>query len=270
MGRHYALPAGEEPAVADAILEHYLPRSASDRLPAGDLGAALGVADRVDTLAGCFKLGLAPSGSNDPYGLRRAALAILNILLDKGWRLPLATLVERAGAEGAAAELLEFFRTRLRGLLVDGRNLPADCVDAALAARADDVPDAVARAVAVAHLRDRPDFEPLGVAFKRVVNILKGEQAAGEPDEARFVDAERSLWSRFAAVRDQASGLIADARYDAALRELATLKPNIDKFFDDVLVMDPDPAVRDNRLRLLSSIAATFNRIADFRQLAVK
>jgi glycyl-tRNA synthetase beta chain len=270
MGRHYALHAGEPPEVADAILEHYLPRSASDRLPAGALGAALGIADRMDTICGCFNLGLAPSGSNDPYGLRRAALAVLNVLIDKGWRISLATLIERTGGGAAGAEILEFFRTRLRGLLVDGRGLAADCVDAALAARADDVPDAVARAVAVAQLRDRPDFEPLGVAFKRVVNILKGEQVAGAPDETLFAAAEKSLWTRFGVLRDAAAGLIADGRYDAALRELTALKPHIDKFFDDVLVMDPDPAVRENRLRLLSSIAATFIQIADFRQLAVK
>jgi glycyl-tRNA synthetase beta chain len=176
--------------------------------------------------------------------------------------VPLSTVV--------GPDVLEFLKTRLRGLLVDGRGLAADCVDAALAAGFDDVPDAVARATAVAHLRDRPDFEPLGIAFKRVANILKGEQHAGEPDAGRFGDAERSLWDRYTGVAAQARRLIDERAYDAALRELATLKPSIDKFFDEVLVMDPDPTIRENRLRLLGAIAGTFIRVADFRQLAVK
>src|SRR5688572_18066848 len=120
MGSHYARLAGEEPAVAEAVLEHYLPKGATDRLPTGDLGAALGIADRMDTLAGCFKLGLAPTGSNDPFGLRRAALAVLNILIDRGWRTSLQRLAifaaERVGGADVAP-LLDFFRTRLRGLL---------------------------------------------------------------------------------------------------------------------------------------------------------
>ncbi len=133
------------------------------------------------------------------------------------------------------------------------------------------MPDAVARATAVAHLRDRADFEPLAVAFKRVANILMGAAGAGTPDEAVFTDAsEKALWQNFAGVRDVVAGHVTSRDYDAALRELAGLKPAVDKFFDDVLVMDPDAAVRANRLNLLGTINATFMKIADFRQLAVK
>ena len=278
MGRYYAPAWGAGPEVADAILEHYLPRTAQDRLPPSALGAALAIADRVDTIVGCWSVGLAPTGSADAFGLRRAALAVLNILGERGWKLPLATLVAEAAAlqkvsvpAAAPGEILEFMRTRLRGLLVDGRNLAADCVDAALAAGADDVPDAIARAVAVAHLRDRPDFEPLGVAFKRVANIIKG----GDAGELVALDAgahpsERALWDRFVAVRDTVLGLVGGRDYDAALRELAGLKPAVDKFFDDVLVMDDDPAVRRRRLALLGTLNRTFLRIADFKLLAVR
>src|SRR5262249_57474129 len=136
----------------------------------------------------------------DAFGLRRAALAVLTTLIDRGWSLPVGELVAAAAAlqpvkvpAAAPAEILEFLRTRLRGLLVDGRGLAADCVDAALAAGADDVPDAVRRATAVSHLRDRPDFEPLGIAFKRVANILKGEQAHAPPDPPRFHQAQPAL-----------------------------------------------------------------------------
>ena len=277
MGRHYARLAGEDPAVADAILEHYLPRTAQDSLPKGDLGAALGIADRIDTVCGCFCVGLQPTGSTDAYGLRRAALAILNVLLDRGWSISLAALVAAALAQlslpkpaGIEAQILEFVRTRLRGLLVEGRGLPADCVDAALAAGFDDVPDAVARATAVAHLRERPDFEPLGVAFKRVANILKSEVVAGPPDPALLTHpSEKALWDRFQAARALVAGHLRERRYDAALNELATLKPAVDKFFDDVLVMDEDPKLRKNRLGLLGTINETFMKVADFRKLAV-
>ncbi len=285
MGRHYARLAGEDPAVADAIFEHYLPRGAADELPVGDIGAALGVADRIDTIVGCFAVGLQPTGSADAFGLRRAALALLNILLGRGWsKLRLDALVDAAAREleprlqqqkikwtpELRSQILEFFKTRLRGLLVEQKALAADCVDAALAVGYYDVPDASKRAAAVGHLRERPDFEPLGIAFKRVANILKGEAPAGEPDTARFShDSERALWTSFLAVRDAVAGQVAAHDYDGALRELTTLKPAVDKFFDDVLVMDPDAAVKQNRLNLLGTINTTFMTIADFRQLAV-
>lgn len=280
MGRHYARLAGVPQEVADAILEHYLPRSAQDALPQGALGAALGVADRLDTIVGCFAAGLAPTGSADAFGLRRAALAVLNIVASRGWPTPLGKLVDGAAQElsgriqwtpALRTQVLEFFKTRLRGLLVEQRKLAPDCVDAALGAGFEDVPDAIARAAAVAHLRDRPDFEPLGVAFKRVANILKGEAVRdAQPDGGLFAHAsETALWTVFGAVRGRVEALLAAADYDAALRDLATLKPAVDKFFDDVLVMDKDPKIKANRLALLGAINATFTRIADFRQLAV-
>jgi glycyl-tRNA synthetase beta chain len=279
MGRHYARLAKEDPAVADAILEHYLPRGANDALPQGALGAALGIADRMDTIVGCFAVGLGPTGSADAFGLRRAALAVLNLLLARGWDAPLSALVDDAatnltgkikwGAE-RRTEVLEFFKTRLRGLLVEQKGLAADCVEAALAAGFDDVPDAAARAAAVAHLRERPDFEPLGIAFKRVGNILKGEKPAGEPDQQRFAHAsESALWDAFTAARGRVHDFLGKREYDRALGELASLKPAVDKFFDDVMVMDKDPAVKANRLALLGAVNGTFLRIADFRQLAV-
>lgn len=279
MGRHYARLAKENAAVADAILEHYLPRGANDALPQGALGAALGVVDRMDTIVGCFGVGLAPTGSNDAFGLRRAALAVLNILLVRGWGVPLTDLIQEAAwhltdklqhEDRVKKEVLEFFKTRLRGLLVEQKGLAADCVDAALAAGFDDVPDAAARAAAVAHLRERPDFEPLGIAFKRVGNILKGERPAGEPDSLRFAHAsESALWDAFTAARGRVHDFLGKREYDRALGELAALKPAVDKFFDDVMVMDKDPAVKANRLALLGAVNGTFLRIADFRQLAV-
>ena len=239
----------------------------------------VGIADRIDTLVGCFAAGLGPTGSADPYGLRRAALAILSVLIDRNWSITLDALIGRAAeslgqtVEVTAerrAEVAEFFRVRLRGLLVDGNELPADCVDAALTAGFVDVPDARSRANAVATLRQRADFEPLAVAFKRVANILKGETITDEPDPAAFVHPEeRALWDGFADIRSRAEDRIGAGDYHGSLQILAELKAPVDRFFDAVLVMDQDERVRHNRLALLGRINATFTKIADFRQLSV-
>jgi glycyl-tRNA synthetase beta chain len=285
MGRHYARLEGEPAPVSDAIFEHYLPRGATDALPRTDVGAVLGIADRIDTLVGCFAVGLAPTGSADPYGLRRAALGILGILLDRGWSISLTHLVALAAQalagtpevtvevkDDGKAAVLAFLRTRLKGFLGE---LPADCVEAALNAGFDDVPDARARAQAVAALRQREDFEPLGVAFKRVANILKGQTgdnvaSAQEPDTGLFTEeAERALWRAFGEIASQVERHLESSDYARALGVLAELKAPVDRFFDQVLVMDQDPKVRANRLALLARIGGSFARIADFRQLAV-
>lgn len=279
MGMHYARLAGEPDAVSTAISEHYLPRGSGDTLPTTDAGAVVGIADRIDTLVGCFAAGLAPTGSADPYGLRRAALAILTVLIDRGWSMTLDALIDRAAEslDGTVevtaerkAEVAAFFRVRLRGLLVDGNELPADCVEAALTAGYVDVPDARSRAAAVATLRERPDFEPLAVAFKRVANILKGETIAEEPDPDAFVeDEERALWDGFGEIRNRAEERLGAGDYQGSLQVLAELKAPVDRFFDKVLVIHEDDRIRQNRLALLGRINATFTKIADFRQLSV-
>jgi glycyl-tRNA synthetase beta chain len=167
-------------------------------------------------------------------------------------------------------EVLEFLRTRLKGML--NEDCEADCVEAALGAGFDYVPDARARARAVSALRKRPDFEPLAIAFKRVANILKGEMELpqGGPEPELFAeDAERALWTAFGEVDSRAAERLAGGDYTGALAHLAELKEPVDRFFDAVLVMDQDPRVRGNRLAMLARINATFTRIADFRQLAV-
>lgn len=278
MGAHYARLGGEPGEVVTAIREHYLPRGASDDLPTSDIGAIIGIADRADTLVGCFAAGLVPTGSADPYGLRRAAMSILSVLIERGWSIPLSMLVAAAASnlDGTVdvgdehrEEVLEFFRIRLKGLLADESQ--PDCVEAALSAGFDYVPDARARANAVAALRRRDDFEPLAVAFKRVANILKGEDGPDQPpDTALFSeDAERELWRAFTDIAGRVESVLATGDYARALAVLAELRDPVDRFFDQVLVMDPDEQVRKNRLALLSGINAMFMRIADFRQLAV-
>ncbi len=275
MGRTYAATWGVSPEAAAAIEEHYMPRGSQAALPASVPGAIVAIADRMDTLVACFSVGLVPTGSADPYALRRAALGVLSILLDRGWRVSLTDLVARAGkglkgmSDKIQGQVLEFLKTRLRGLLVD-QQLAADCVDAALAAGFDVVVDARARAQALSGLRARADFEPLGAAFKRVANILKGQAIDRTPDPAAFVEGEeKALWQSFGEIEGRVATRLEDGDYAGALQVLAELKGPVDRFFDKVLVMDKDERVKANRLALLGRINATFTRIADFRQLSV-
>ena len=276
MGREYALLEGIDPVVANAIAEHYLPTQAGGELPASDVGAFISIADKLDTICGCFGVGLIPTGSADPYALRRSALGIINIIIDKGYTISLAAFVVRALSQLAPKltrpaadvenDVLEFFRGRLVNLL--GEQYPADVVDAVIAAGCDDLVDAVARIGALADFRNRPDFEPLAVAFKRVCNIVK-EPVSAQVDSGLFQEeAEGALHRSFQAVAATVGGRVAGRDYLEALTDIATLKGAVDDFFDKVMVMAEDERVRTNRLALLQEIKGLFRDIADFAKLA--
>ena len=277
MGRAYAERAGEPADVAKAIEEHYLPKNAGDALPVGDLGAILGLADRLDTIAGIFSTGKGPTGAADPFGLRRAALGVLNVVRARGWHLSLSNAIDQAatgiGARGkkdageVRAEIAEFFRGRLRGLLTTS-GIPTDVAEAALLASADDALDAGLRAEALASLRSKPEMEPLTIAFKRVANILK-DQVPGEVDRAKLpTDADRALFDAVAGVEERVRAAIAARQFGAAFDAIATIRPELDRFFEAVMVMDVDLAVRAQRLGLLSRVQKIFAPLADFRALS--
>jgi len=276
MGREYARLEGEDPRVCRAIHEHYLPLSAGGELPDDSVGAFVSLADKLDTLCGCFGVGLIPSGTADPYALRRSALGILNILLDRGWPLAVPALVERS-LELLAAKLtrpqaevrrdvIEFIRLRLVNMLT-GQGRSADVVEAVLAAGFALPTEAVVRVAALAELKDRPDYEPLKVAFKRVVNIIKGGVAEAVRPELFEHDAERALLQQVEQARSQVDALVQAGDYVAALHAIAGLRPAVDAFFDGVMVMAEDAAVRTNRLALLTAVAQLFRDIADFSRL---
>lgn len=276
IGEEYARRAGEPETVARAIREQYLPRGADDALPASAEGAVLAIADKVDTLAGCLGVGLTPTGSQDPYGLRRQAQGVVQIVLAMPFALSLPALVDRALellgpklAEPAAAvreRVLEFFRARL-AMVMTGRGLRADVVEAVLA-RGVDVPvGALHRAEALTALMGQPGWDALATAFKRAINILP-ERPLGAADPGRFVDeAERRLFEETEAARPRVTRALAAGDYAAALGDLAGLRPAVDRFFEAVLVMDKDPAVRDNRLALLRALADLVLPIADLRKI---
>lgn len=275
MGREYALLEGEDADVAIAIAEHYLPTQAGGDLPTSDIGAFVSIADKLDTISGCFGVGLIPTGSADPYALRRSALGVINIILDREYRLSLEALVDSAlgllaakltrPAAEVKTDVLEFFKGRFVNLLAD--RYPTDAVDAAVAAGCDDLVDTTARTGALAAFKGRDDFEPLAVAFKRVGNIVK-EGTDTTVQTGLFQDlAEGELHAAFLEVQDRVTAAIAGRDYVVALAEIATLRGPVDQFFDKVMVMAEDEQVRTNRLALLTSIARLFGGIADFSRI---
>lgn len=272
MGRHYALAAGEPAEVADAIWEHYQPRGAGGALPSGDVGATLSAADRLDTLVGCLGAGLKPKGGGDPYGLRRAALGTLRILLEREIGVSLGDLVREAAALHSRVtpdvdEVVAFMVERLRGLLTE--TATAEIVQAVLSAGGDDPVDLARRVAAVYAFGRTADYAALATTFRRM-NILKqADVDVGEVSPERLeADAERALHDALGSARIQVETLVTQRRYEDALAVLAGLRPPVDTFFDDVKVMDDDATLRANRLALLAAVDRLYRRVADFKMIA--
>lgn len=276
MGREYALLEGESTEVANAIAEHYLPTQAGGELPASDIGAFVSIADKMDTICGCFGVGLIPTGAADPYALRRATIGIIAIILDRGYRLSLRRMIDDSlvllsahlsrPKEQVANDVLEFFRARFINLL--GSSFVSDAVEAAIAAGFDDLVDVKARIAALAEFKTHPDFEALTVAFKRVGNIIK-EGIDAPVDPSLFEDAaEGALYEAIQSVKCSADSFISSGQWLDALTEIATLRGPVDSFFDKVMVMAEDHRVRTNRLALLTIIARLFGKIGDFSRIA--
>ncbi len=280
MGRFYALEQGVAAKVADAIRDHYAPRGASDKVPTSPIAACLAVADRLDTLVGCFGIGLVPSGSADPFALRRAALGVVRIALEGpiDVRLKTETWQAIAGYESVklksrdeiAAALFEFFRARLKAIF--GDRTSGDVIDACLAAwDGESIRDFEARLGALEELRKLPEYESLAVAFKRAYNIAK-DAKPGDVD-ATLLEAgpETALAERFRGLAPQIEAHEREGRYrDALLLVARELRTPIDTYFEKVFVMVDDEKVRENRLRLLASIARTMTRIAHFHLLTTR
>lgn len=283
MGRFYAEGDKEEPAVCLAIEEHWRPAGASDAVPSSELGALLAVADRLDTLVGCFAIGQAPKGNADPFGLRRAALGVIRIALEGPIDVQLFVAVSDALGVlrqnldvpvALAGEVNAFMFARLDALFRP--TYGADAVRAVLGAwksstsqpnNHGSLRDFRARLEALAEFREAPEYEPLAVAFKRAFNIAA--QATGDVDASLLeAGAEKDLADAFAKARGDIDAHTAKGEYAAALARVATdLKAPIDRFFDDVFVMVDDERVRGNRLALLGQIAGTVSRIVHFHEL---
>ncbi len=264
MGRYYALHDGEPAVVADAIEAHYLPRFAGDRLPEHPVACAVALADKLDALAGLFGIGQAPTGDRDPFGLRRAALGVIRILVEAGLELSLSDLVN-----DAHTDLKTFIFERARGYFQE-RGYSTNEVEAVLClnpARLDLIPKQLEAVRAFSGL---PEAESLAAANKRIANILK--QAGAVPpdfDPALMVlPEEKTLATTFGRLRPDVEKAFRALDYTGALKALASLKGPVDAFFDKVMVMDKDAKVRDNRIGFLGTLHGTMNRIADLSKLA--
>jgi glycyl-tRNA synthetase beta chain len=276
MGREYALLEGENPRVATAIYEHYLPTQAGGVLPCDDIGAFVSIADKIDTICGCFSVGLIPTGTADPYALRRNAIGVLSIILDRGYALSIPELVARSvalldnkrqrPAQEVVDDVVAFIRLRLVNQLA--QQYPADVVDAVLSAAFTAPVDALARIKALTTLKQRDDFDLLSVAFKRVGNMVKQQTDAQLDDRLLLETSEKDLYQQLQLVEKNVSAAIKKGDYVAALESVARLRKPVDAFFDDVMVMVEDVSIRNNRLALLTAISALFSGIADFSRLS--
>lgn len=282
MGRLYAAAEGEDPSVARGIEEHYWPLTAEGVLPSSEAAALVSLADKLDTLGGNFLLGKVPSGSQDPYGLRRASIGMLRVLEARGWGLDLGGAAAKAMAgvaEGlrtagkdmsdkepaAGKTLLDFLKQRWAALK-ESEGFRHDEVQAVTAGAFSSVPDAGARLEALRDVRRHPDFEPLAAAFKRAANILKQARQKNidfpsEPSAPALREpAEKDL---FASLQGVPSALTTGGRYRESLHALVSLRKPVDDFFDGVMVMAPEEDVRANRLALLNAVVVLFKRVAD-------
>jgi len=279
MGRYYALHDGEPEEVASALEEQYRPRFAGDALPVTATGRALAIADRLDTLVGIFAIGQAPTGDKDPFALRRAALGVLRILIEGELDLDLEQLLEEAAAtlpgaldaRAAVPAVFDFMLDRLRAYYLDASIRP-QVFDAVRARRPTRPLDFARRVQAVEAFLALPEAESLAAANKRIANILrKAEDAIPDTvDPGRFTEAaERALWDRLSALRSEVEPLLAAGDHAATLARLAALRPEVDRFFDEVMVMAEDADVRANRLALLRQLQELFLQVADIALLQV-
>jgi glycyl-tRNA synthetase beta chain len=276
VGGLYARAQGFPAAVGDAIYDQYKPESMEDSVPRTAEGSLLAIADKADTIAGMFGLGLEPTGSKDPFALRRAANGIVKILAETKVPLMLREIAElSSGSKETAAKMQGFFAERLEFYLREVKGQAYDVVKAVLAAGLNDVRDAVARAEAVTAVRGGADFGAVSAAFKRMKNILsqakeKGYAAGSRVDEVLLTEpTEKALAKRSSELADTVKGLRGEKNYKAALEQIATLRPQVDAFFDAVMVMAPDADVRANRLALLERVLGDFSGIADFSEIVV-
>src|SRR5262249_15224369 len=291
VGGRYAAHQGLSKAIADAIYDHYRPLSMEDPVPQTLEGAIVSIADKADSIAGMFALGLVPSGSKDPFALRRQANGIVKTIAEHKMPVNLAALMSEAreryrsgeaekkftlSGDAYAQALNNFFRERLEFYLREVLGLAYDVVNATLAAGADDVVDAVARAQAVAKVRPSADFESISVAFKRMKNILRQavetKKRVAEPfkPSALKEEEEKKLAAAVPQVAKRVKELSTARQYEPALTEISRLRPDVDAFFDKVMVMVEDEALRANRLGLLQTLVREFSSIADFSEIVTE
>jgi len=253
VGGLYARAQGEREDVWQAIYDHYKPVSMEDSIPRNSAGRIVALADKLDTLRGCFRVGLIPTGSRDPFALRRAAQGVVKILVEGGMALPLLDFLE------GNAELTAFFQERVKFYFKDARGFQYDEVNAAMAAGWSNLADLAARLTRIQGLRQSPDFEPLAASFKRIRNILEQaryEGAGSIGEDLLQEEPEKELYREYRSIAGQPIESV-----------ISRLRPKVDLFFDKVLVNAPLEEVRQNRLQLLYELRREFSKVADFSEI---
>ncbi len=280
MGGIYARRERYPDAVWKAVYDQYRPASGTDDPPREASGAILSLADRFDSLCGLFRVGLVPTGSKDPYGLRRAALGVVSIAIARNWRTDWRPIVRKGlslfpaelkgpGTEQTLEELGRFFADRMRSLL-ERRGHPHDEISAVLNVDVWDFADAADRARALSEARRHMDFKALILAFKRIRNIVGSESPGAPRPELYREEAERALAADFAQARQAIAGFVQERHYPEAMETIASIAPSLDRFFVDVLVNCPEEDLRRNRLALLAAIQREFTALADFSEIVVE
>lgn len=272
IGGLYARAQGLGEKVAQAIYDQYTPASIEDKIPATVEGQLLGLADRIQTIVGMFGINMAPTGSKDPFALRRAANSIVKILAESQLPLTLDTVLNSVETESAnRAQVSAFLKERLHFYLKDVKGFSYDVVNAVLAAGSDDVRDAIARAEALTAVRGGEDFAAVSAAFKRIKNIVKQAEekkfSIGPADETKLAPEAKALGTATAALSAKVAALRDERNYAEALTLVATLRPTVDAFFDKVMVLDKDEAVRGANLALIDGVLKGFSTIADFSEI---
>ena len=280
MGRIYALNSGEPDDVAYAIEEHYRPTCSGGPLPETLTGSILSIADKIDSICGCFVAGLIPTGASDPYALRRQGIGIVQIMLSKNFSLSLIEMIEKSMKlfsqktdqefKKKVDDAYSFLKSRIAYLLAE-EGFSKDIISAVISVSADHIPNIWNRTRALENLKTKPDFEPLSIAFKRVVNIIKKAEIpkSKDVDENLFQDkCETALYESYKKVNKKVLDDLDKGLFDQALYDIASLRNVVDDFFDGVMVMADDKPLRENRLALLINIADMFGMFADFSKIS--
>jgi glycyl-tRNA synthetase beta chain len=282
IGRIYAEKAGKPGVVASAIEEHYRPTHSGGALPETKPGALLGIADKLDTLCGCFLVGLVPTGASDPNALRRQTIGLIQTARAMNFDFSVEAAIKRGMGlfdidggrplEEAVADLNAFFKNRMAHMLEE-ESIPRDMAAAILAVSSDNIPDVWSRAHAFYNMKSQPGFESLAAAFKRVVNIIRkadpAETGQGDVQPSLFAEpSESALYEKFLTIEQQVNMHLAKQDAKSAFYGIAGIKEHVDRFFDDVMVMVDDMPIRKNRLALLKRISDLFARLADFTKIS--
>lgn len=266
MGRYYALKQGEEQEVADAIYEHYLPKTAEDQLPTTKIGTILALADKIDTLISFFSIGEIPKGASDPFGLRRNAIGVVRLLVEKELDIDLKELLEKlTDNQEVIEQLLEFITNRFEGLY----KYDKDIINAVLSTKEYNLYRAKLKIEAISELKKREDFEDIITVFKRVGRIIPQDFEGVLKEDLLSQKEEKELYQKMVEIKDKFNKKVENKEYQEALLSLLKLKPYIDKFFDNVMVMVDNQQIKINRLALLNEINDLFKKIADFTKINV-